>query len=253
MLSEYKKLDKESCAMEKQLQTLPSGKLICAQNGKYLKYYHSDGHTKTYIAKDKHHLAQQLAFKQYLLATLYDIKAEKRAIQFYLKHHKPLSTADTLLNTESAYFSLLEPYFTPLSQELADWTQAPYPQNEYHPEQRIHKSAFGQLVRSKSEAMIAMALCTYKIPFRYECALILGDHTVFPDFTIRHPQTGEVYYWEHFGLMDNPTYAKNACNKLSLYTAQNIIPTIQLITTFETKEHPLTTEIIKKQIEQYFL
>ena len=58
--------------------------------------------------------------------------------------------------------------------------------------------------------MIAMLLHLNAIPYRYECALSLGGVTLFPDFTIRHPGTGALYYWEHFGLMDDPAYAKNA-------------------------------------------
>jgi len=60
--------------------------------------------------------------------------------------------------------------------------------------------------RYKSEVFIDMALFTNNIPFRYECALELGHSTLYPDFTIRHPKTGEICYWEHFGLMDDPSY-----------------------------------------------
>ena len=117
----------------------------------------------------------------------------------------------------------------------------------------MHKGSSGNYVRSKSESMIDMVLYIHKIPFRYECALTLGETTLFPDFTIRHPQTGEVFYWEHFGLMDNAEYSKNACSKLQLYTNHGIIPSIQLITTYETKEHPLTADVIEKIVEDYFL
>ncbi len=98
-----------------------------------------------------------------------------------------------------------------------------------------------------------MFLHLNKIPFRYECALHLGETTLFPDFTIRHPATKEIYYWEHFGLMDSSAYAQNAYSKLQLYTSHNLIPSIQLITTFETKEHPLHSKVIENIIEQYFL
>ena len=37
----------------------------------------------------------------------------------------------------------------------------------------------------------------FNIPFRYECALTLGNTTVYPDFTIMHPNTGELIYREH--------------------------------------------------------
>ena len=86
------------------------------------------------------------------------------------------------------------------------------------------------------------------IPFRYECALHLGNTTLFPDFTIRHPKTGEFFYWEHFGMIDNATYCQNMTSKLQLYTAHGIIPSIQLITTYETKEHPLSAEMVENII-----
>ena len=130
---------------------------------------------------------------------------------------------------------------------------SPYQRNMKYPEQLNHKTSSGNRVRSKSEAMIDMFLHTNRIPFRYECALELGEITIYPDFTIRHPETGEVYYWEHFGLMDDPDYRKKAISKIQLYTAHGIIPSINLITTFETKEHPLNSELIQSIISYHFL
>ena len=93
---------------------------------------------------------------------------------------------------------------------------------------------------SKSEALIDMALFSHLIPFRYECELSLGTHILYPDFTIRHPKTDDIYYWEHFGLMDNPSYCQNVSFKLQQYSLNGIIPSIQLITTYETGTHFLT-------------
>lgn len=111
----------------------------------------------------------------------------------------------------------------------------------------------GHLLRSKSESIIDTFLYLNKIPFRYECALCLKESTIFPDFTIRHPKTGQTYYWEHFGLMDNPNYYKNAYSKLQFYTSCGIVPSIQLIATFETKNHPLNSELVEKIVTHYFL
>ncbi len=129
--------------------------------------------------------------------------------------------------------------------------QAPYDRSPKYPEQLIHKTAAGVMVRSKSEAIIAMLLHTHKIPFRYECALSLNNVTIYPDFTIHHPLTGQIYYWEHFGMMDNPTYSQNTCSKLQLYATNGIYPTIQLITTFETKENPLDSEYVEALIRHF--
>lgn len=150
------------------------------------------------------------------------------------------------------YKALLVPYFTPQSQEVSEWMNASYERNPKHPELLIHKSSSGNLVRSKSESLIDTFLFLNKIPFRYECALQLGEITLFPDFTIRHPKTGAIFYWEHFGLMDNPTYSQNVFSKLQLYASHGIIPSIQLITTYETKENPINADIIEKIITYYF-
>ena len=97
-----------------------------------------------------------------------------------------------------------------------------------------------------------MLLFQAKIPYRYECQIILGNIILYPDFTIRHPRTGKLYYWEHFGQMDNPEYNKKANNKLQTYISNGIIPTINLITTFETIDNPLTSNYVNELIEYYF-
>ena len=88
---------------------------------------------------------------------------------------------------------------------------------------------------------------------RYERLKNLENITYSPDFTIRHPKSGEYFYWEHFGLMDTPGYSKNAFQKLNIYCQHNIIPTINLITTYETKEHPLISQNIENLIQEYFV
>lgn len=132
---------------------------------------------------------------------------------------------------------------------------APYDKNQKYPEQLTQKTLSGHLVRSKSEALIDMFLYTNHIPFRYECALEFENENfvIYPDFTIRHPQTGKIFYWEHFGRADDPQYADNMLKKIKLYISHGIIPSHQLITTFETKEQPLDMDAVQKIVEQYFL
>ena len=73
------------------------------------------------------------------------------------------------------------------------------------------------------------------------------------DFTIRHPLTGKLYYWEHFGMMDNPEYVSHACQKIKLYCDCGFIPSINLLLTFETRECPLGIDPIEKIMREYFL
>jgi len=54
-------------------------------------------------------------------------------------------------------------------------------------------------------------------------------------------------------MMDEATYSKNTCSKLQIYTSHGIIPSIQLITTYETKAQPLSSDFIEKILQYYFL
>ena len=129
---------------------------------------------------------------------------------------------------------------------------AHYDRNPKAPENLIHKTAFGLRVRSKSESLIATLLYTKRIPFRYECALYLGGVVVYPDFTILHPVTDEIYYFEHLGMMDNPDYCAKSYSKLQFYISHGIVPTFNLITTYETKDKPLDMDYVETLIEHYF-
>lgn len=253
MLAERMRLNQELDSIETQLSTLPEGKLICSKTSPtQYKWYLSDGHKKSYIPKKNLELAQQLAVKKYLSARKEELIQEQCAIDFYLRHNSTQpSHAYELFTEHPEYSKLLSSFFTPLSKELFDWSQEPYQTNSNHPEHLIYQGASNHPVRSKSEAIIDLLLYTNKIPYRYECALHLGDLVVYPDFTIRHPSTGQTYYWEHFGLMDDPNYCKNTYAKLQLYSSHGIYPSIQLITTYETK--PLKIELVSKTIEYYFL
>lgn len=171
----------------------------------------------------------------------------------YLRHFPQSRKSDALFSSSDALQNLLSPYFLPLSKELDEWMNSPYPTNTKHLEHLIVKVGPNEFVRSKSEAMIAKTLKQYQIPYRYECQLILDDMELYPDFTIRHPKTGEVFIWEHFGLLDKSDYQKNMLGKLHTYVSNNILPGIHLITTYETQDKPLTFEMIEMLIQYYFM
>ena len=65
--------------------------------------------------------------------------------------------------------------------------------------------------------------------------------------------SGQIFYWEHFGLIEQPAYCKNTCEKLQLYMSHDIIPAITLITTYETSSTPLSYKTIEDIIRNYFL
>ncbi len=163
---------------------------------------------------------------------------------------------DQLLSDSSPYAELLTGYSKNFQSNVLTtetWKNESFQTNPAHPEHLLHKSLSGEKLRSKSEVIIANALFMNHIPYRYECELNLGEVSLYPDFTILHPVTHELYYWEHFGLMHNPDYRNNTSQKLKLYIENRIYPSEHLITTFESDTLPLDSERIQHLIEQFFL
>lgn len=251
MKIEKDKLTAQIIDLQKEISRLPDGKLVCSNTGKYTKWYNSNGHDKVYIPKKSRKLAVDLAYKKYLAVKLDSLVSEIHAIDFYLRHHKDSVSAVSSLLRTPCYQQLLSDCFRPNSTELSEWANASYNRSTSHPEKLTHRCASGNIVRSKSEMLIDTFLYTHKIPFRYESPLSLDGITLYPDFTLRHPVTGSFYYWEHFGLADEEDYLNAAFKKLRLYASHGILPTINLITTFETKEFPLNTEFVESLIHQY--
>ena len=212
------------------------------------------GKAPVYIPKSNRSLAERLTLKKYLTHKLEEDLDELHALDLYLRHHNTSTPkSEQMLTDHPEYQRLLSPHFKPLSKELEEWANAPYNRCDYQPASLSHKTSSGIYVRSDSEILIDTLLFLNKIPFRYECALSLGDVFYFPTFTIRHPHTGEPFYWEHFDHMDNPCYSKDIAFKLNTYISHGIIPSINLITTYETSDHPLNSDIVQKIVEHYFL
>ena len=72
---------------------------------------------------------------------------------------------------------------------------------------KIHEALSGDMLRSKSEVIIANQLHERNIPFRYEQPLFAGDGTLrLPDFTVTWK--GKTLFWEHLGMLDLTEYAE---------------------------------------------
>ena len=234
------------------MHTLPDGKLIFTRNQNRYKWYLNNGKTTKYLPKKQRHLAEKLALKKFISLELKDAISEKTALDFYLRHHNSnFGKSRKLLAEIPEFQTLLSSYFNPKNKDFNNWMHSSYERNTKHSEQLTHQTGFGYAVRSKSELLIDYALHVNNIPFRYECALTLNNTTIYPDFTIMHPKTGEFIYWEHFGMMDDPSYYKNVFSKLNLYVSNGIIPNINLITTYETKDYPLDTKQINDMISMF--
>ncbi len=90
-----------------------------------------------------------------------------------------------------------------------------------YPENLRHRTLNGEMVRSKSEVLLANLLYFYQIPYEYEKPINFGNYTIYPDFTIILP-TGQQIYWEHLGMLNTPKYAKSWAEKNHTYRQNGI-------------------------------
>ena len=111
----------------------------------------------------------------------------------------------------------------------------------------------GEVVRSKSEKIIADLLYQLGIPYVYECPLDTPGGLVYPDFTILDINTRKVYYWEHRGRLDNLDYVENNIWKTHLYAAAGIFLGHNLLLSEETGDSPLRIKDVEAMIRAVFL
>ncbi len=94
----------------------------------------------------------------------------------------------------------------------------------FYEQNLIHRTLRGEMVRSKSELLIADRLHTHNVDYVYEQPLTVGGQTRFPDFTIDDAESGMRFYWEHCGMLYDPDYKARWERKLSWYKRNDILP-----------------------------
>jgi len=248
--------------LEGALKNLPEGKLTCTRNGRegqYVKWYVGAEKDREYLPKSKRVLAEKLALRRLYTAQLNQLRQESKLMKEYelfQEENVYSNEIKNLISQESPYYELLKNSIGSCRENdayIKMWQEEGYQTNCAHPEHLQHKSLKGERLRSKSEVIIANALYMNRIPYRYECELELGEVKLYPDFTILHPETLEVYYWEHFGMMSQTAYREKSAQKLRLYGEYEIFPFHRLITTYESELEALDSELIQRIIEMYFI
>ena len=123
---------------------------------------------------------------------------------------------------------------------------------KFYEDKLIHKTVRGELVRSKSEVIIANLLDAANLDYSYEQELKLKDGQIrSPDFTIR--KSGKTFYWEHLGMLQNSDYAKKWELKKQQYVENGIVEGENLITSQDGLDGSLDSQTIKNLMEKYFL
>jgi len=134
------------------------------------------------------------------------------------------------------------------------WNSIEYERANYQEEKNIYVTRKNEKVRSKSEVIIANMLEERGIPYRYEC--VLQDENgiwAMPDFTVLNVRERKEYYWEHFGMMEDPSYAKSAIRKIAKYEVHGYYQGDGLIASYESLSNPLDIKQIEGLINHFLI
>ena len=239
---------------QKEISMAPKGRLRVSKNKGTYQYYKITENADTlgtYISKNNIHEAEQLAKADYNKKILPQLQKELAKINDLLSsaqnHHQVYE------NLHIGRKKLFHPVTLSNKDFASNWLAVEYNHKPFDPTAPILQTSTGQRVRSKSEVMIADTLTRLGIPYRYEFPVRLKNYTVHPDFYCLNLRTRQEFVWEHFGMMDDPTYAQNAVSKIQDYQKQGYFPGKNLITTFETKTAPISTKQIEQIATEFFL
>lgn len=229
-LTERKKyLQKLILTKEKELNNVPEGNLRIVSNhsvSRKPRYYlrvNPKEQNGTYIKETNKDIIYKLAQKDYnnkILNTAYN---ELNAINKYLSHYPKINAEQVYEHLHQERKKLITPIQITDEEFIKNWESFEYSKKGFENDAPELYTEKNERVRSKSEIIIADSLNRSNIPYRYECPLKLnGGIILHPDFTLLHIKRRENIYWEHLGMMDDPTYAENAIQKISLYLKNGI-------------------------------
>lgn len=255
----------------------PSGILICQKQKhgwRWQKREIRDGHpVTTTLRKSEKELAEELAVNFYRMVCIEYIQTRLSTIDSLIRefgsgaqqeikqgsiltrvslevlikrvHCFPRKPAD-FFDSNSPYLPFIVSHLQREYAELIEWYLKDFEQNPDFPEHKVFPVKLGYNVRSKTEVSIADWLYYKGILFHYEEKLS-SEEDSFPDFTIPM-SAAEKYWWEHFGAMDKENYFHRTKGRIVNYLDHHMYPGINMITTYETRKHPMSEEQVTRQI-----
>ena len=230
--------------LQRELRAMPPGCLAADKRGSHWAYrirgYDPNDRTQTkYVSVKDARTLKMHARKKYV----------PRLIKALNDEIDSLSEACRGLDHDARYRAyedlpdgirrLFTPDFIRPEHLCEEWSLQDHPQHTGHHENLIFETSRGDMVRSKTEVIIADMLYSNDIAYRYEQEVSLGPgYICHPDFTIMRKSDAKIFYWEHFGRLTDPQYAEEFVTKLNMYARAGITTADDLLITWECYEVP---------------
>lgn len=262
----FNELTRKSLVVEKQLSQYPEGQLKVRRQrykGKEYTFFYVElpqmpgevRRQRKNITKDEE-LVRIMARKEYLRTALERMNGNIDILHEAISCIEDTSTEGILSGLDPAIqkeivFQKQKEFLLPddpaAVEALLEWVKAPYPKNPNYPQFLKHRTSTGELVRTKSEALVYEKLKEYKLAYRYENQLMAGDIAIYPDFTIRRTD-GKIFYWEHAGRCDLQRYRDDLIWKIRAYESIGIGQWDNLIISFDVEDGRIDMREVESQI-----
>ena len=219
------------------------------------QYYLTEKGTgkRKYAGKDKSKLVKNLIQRDYVNAVNNKLLCLRKVLIKFIANYDISEIQAVYENLPSARKSIVTPLIEPDDIYIQNWLEKHPGQQNPFPEDGIYQTNRGEMVRSKSEKIIADALDKYNVPYQYESMLELGYSTVYPDFVALNTITRKTIYWEHLGILSDMDYATKNFKKIHSYEKNGYLQGRGLITTMESSDAPIDVRLVEEKIREFLL
>lgn len=260
LANQLKEVEQLRMKAEKRLRknhVIPSGSLRVSKSNGVIQYFIRDNGSN----ESKYRYTRDRSAAQAIAQHDYDTKIYEKLTELcnwmskFLKHYDIEAVQGSYEGLSEGRRRIVEPVLEPDDVFAENWINGfDMSASESFKENRVYLTDSGHEVRSKSEKIIDDLLTAYKIPHVYEPRVVLEDERViYPDFAVLNVSKRKTYYWEHFGLVGDVEYSVKNFAKICEYEYCGIGVDNNLIISFESAEHPLSTRRLREKIEHYFL
>ena len=262
LIKELKKtsvnLDKAIKTISETLETskdLPDLRLRIQHHQNRTSYYLCDrnksgnGHYTNDVS-----LASRIAQHDYDMKVQNCLEHQSHALHNFLDSCDPRSIFRIYDSLSPDRKKIVRPFIVPDDTYAEIWCSQSYEPFTTEQDNAIIPTNNGEMVRSKSEKILADRFAALGIPYKYEVPLQLsGGLTIRPDFTLLNVRLRKEFYWEHFGMMDDPDYVAKALKKIERYIKTGFFPFEKLLISHETKSSPLDMKLVEYIIQRFLL
>ncbi len=254
-LQQINKLIKQSNKNISKYKDLGDGQIHVSRCRGTSQYYFVDKAygIRKYMGADEEKVIRKYIQREYELTLNKKLKVLQKRLQKFISIYNINEITNVYDNLILGRKKYVIPLIDSDEMYIEKWIEKHPGQQNPFPEEGIYQTNRGELVRSKSEKIIADALGKYNVPYQYEPMLELGYSTVYPDFVVLNTRTRKTIYWEHLGIVSDIEYASKNFKKIQGYEKNGYLLGRDLIITMESSDVPIDVKLVEEKIKEFLL